>query len=406
MAQRRNVTMQNKTVVYLLALAAFLIGTIEYIITGIIQMVAHDLHVTTSTAGLLVTSLALSAAIGAPIVIALTINMDRRKILTWTLIIFILSNFITSISHSFEMVMITRVLQGISGGTAIVVAMAVATRLVEREKKGTAIGIILMGLSSSLVLGVPIGTFLSSMIGWKALFAAIGVITLIPLIVVYRRIPSMKEQEPVTLRMQLSILKDKRILLAVAVTLFYVGGYSTLFTYLTPFLQKSANLSITEISGILLLAGICSFLGSSLGGMAADKKGPIFTIFSGIILQIMMLMLLAFVTGNLVVMVAVIMIWMIATWSTSPAQQLYLVTLVPKSPDIALSVNTSFIQFGFALGSGLGGIVLNGTSVLNLSWLSAGTVFLALLMTILMVAFDRFSQHKRLKLLTQIQSII
>ncbi|MGE7170622.1 MFS transporter [Bacillus altitudinis] len=393
--------MQNKTVVYLLALAAFLIGTIEYIITGIIQMVAHDLHVTTSTAGLLVTSLALSAAIGAPIVIALTINMDRRKILTWTLITFILSNFITSISHSFEMVMITRILQGISGGTAIVVAMAVATRLVEREKRGTAIGIILMGLSSSLVLGVPIGTFLSSMIGWKALFAAIGVITLIPLIVVYRRIPSMKEQEPVTLRMQLSILKDKRILLAVAVTLFYVGGYSTLFTYLTPFLQKSANLSITEISGILLLAGICSFLGSSLGGMAADKKGPIFTIFSGIILQIMMLMLLAFVTGNLVIMVAVIMIWMIATWSTSPAQQLYLVTLVPKSPDIALSVNTSFIQFGFALGSGLGGIVLSRTSILHLSWISAGTVLLALLMTILMVAFDRISQQKSLKVIEQ-----
>ncbi|MGG1962394.1 MFS transporter [Bacillus pumilus] len=393
--------MKNKTVVYLLALAAFLIGTIEYIITGIIQMIADDLHVTTSAAGLLVTSLALSAAIGAPIVIALTINIDRKKILSWMLMIFILSNVITSVSHSFEMVMMTRVLQGISGGTAIVVAMAVATRLVEREKRGTAIGIILMGLSSSLVLGVPIGTFLSSMIGWKALFAAIGLITLIPLIVVYRRIPSMKEQEPVTLRMQLSILKDKRILLAVAVTLFYVGGYSTLFTYLTPFLQASANLSITEISGILLLAGICSFLGSSLGGIAADKKGPIFTIFSGIILQIIMLMLLSFVTGNLVVMVAVIMIWMIATWSTSPAQQLYLVTLVPKSPDIALSVNTSFIQFGFALGSGVGGFVLSETSILNLSWISAGTVFLALLMTILMVAFGRFSQRKSLKVVGQ-----
>ena len=81
----------------------------------------------------------------------------------------------------------------------------------------------------------------------------------------------MKEQEPVTLGMQLSILKDKRILLAVAVTLFYVGGYSTLFTYLTPFLQESANLSITEISGILLLAGICSFWAPVLG-VAADKK--------------------------------------------------------------------------------------------------------------------------------------
>ncbi|MGE6526766.1 MFS transporter [Bacillus safensis] len=395
--------MKNKAVVYLLALAAFLIGTIEYIITGIIQMVADDLQVTTSAAGLLVTSLALSAAIGAPIVIALTINIDRRKILSWMLIIFTLSNIITSVSHSFEMVLMTRVLQGISGGTAIVVAMAVATRLVEREKRGTAIGIILMGLSSSLVLGVPIGTFLSSMMGWKALFAAIGLITLIPLIVLYRRIPSMKEQEPVTLGMQLSILKDKRILLAVAVTLFYVGGYSTLFTYLTPFLQESANLSITEISGILLLAGICSFLGSSLGGVTADKKGPIFTIFSGIILQIIMLMLLAFVTGHLVIMVAVIMIWMIATWSTSPAQQLYLVTFVPKSPDIALSVNTSFIQFGFALGSGLGGLVLSRTSILNLSWISAGTVLLALLMTILMVAFDRIFQQKSLKVMEQVR---
>lgn len=127
--------MKNKAVVYLLALAAFLIGTIEYIITGIIQMVADDLQVTTSAAGLLVTSLALSAAIGAPIVIALTINIDRRKILSWMLIIFILSNIITSVSHSFEMVLMTRVLQGISGGTAIVVAMAVATRLVEREKE-------------------------------------------------------------------------------------------------------------------------------------------------------------------------------------------------------------------------------------------------------------------------------
>lgn len=127
--------MKNKAVVYLLALAAFLIGTIEYIITGIIQMVADDLHVTTSAAGLLVTSLALSAAIGAPIVIALTINIDRRKILSWMLIIFTVSNIITSISHSFEMVLMTRVLQGISGGTTIVVAMAVATRLVEREKE-------------------------------------------------------------------------------------------------------------------------------------------------------------------------------------------------------------------------------------------------------------------------------
>ncbi|GKV56551.1 hypothetical protein NCCP2222_24980 [Sporosarcina sp. NCCP-2222] len=196
---------------------------------------------------------------------------------------------------------------------------------------------------------------MAEFMGWRALFVLIGLLTINPVFVVYRSVPTIKEQEPVTIGMQLSILKDKRIVLAVAVTLFYVGGYSALFTYLTPFLQASASLTIAEISGILLLAGVRSFIGSSIGGIAADKKGPKFTIIAGLLLQILMLILLAIIGGNLIGIVSVIMIWMIATWSTSPAQQLYLVTLVPKSPDIALSVNTSFIQFGFALGSGVGG---------------------------------------------------
>ncbi len=386
--------MKNKPVIYLLALAVFLIGTIEYIITGIIEMVAADLHVSTAVAGLLVTSFALSAAIGAPIVIALTINVDRKKILLWMLSLFIVSNFITFLSPSFEMVLLSRMLQGLSGGIATVVAMGVATRLVETERRGSAIGLILMGLSSSLVLGVPLGTFLSDLIGWRALFVLISVITFIPLFVVYRGVPAIKEQEPVTIGMQLSLLKDKRIVIAVVITLFYVGAYSTLFTYLTPYLQASAELTMAQISGILLLAGICSFMGSSIGGKVADKKGPKFTILIGLTLQVIMLSSLAFIGANLVALIAVMMVWMIATWSTSPAQQLYLVTLVPKSPDIALSVNTSFIQFGFALGSGLGGLVISGTSVLNLSWFSAGIVVLALLMTFMLVVLDRASGRK------------
>ncbi|GIP33579.1 MFS transporter [Paenibacillus sp. J2TS4] len=81
------------------------------------------------------------------------------------------------------MFLFTRILQGLSGGIVIVVAMAVATRLVEKERRGSAIGIILMGLSSSLVFGVPLGTFLSGIMGWKALFVFIGLVTIIPLLV-------------------------------------------------------------------------------------------------------------------------------------------------------------------------------------------------------------------------------
>lgn len=385
--------MSNKWVVYLLALAVFLIGTIEYIISGILYMVAADLGITTSSAGALVTAFALSAAIGAPVVIAATIQMDRKKILLIMLGIFILSSFLVYFSPSFEMILVARVIQGLSGGAATVIAMAVATRLVEVQNRGRAIGTILMGLSSSLVLGVPAGTFLSEVVGWRTLFILIGMLTLIPLLVVFTRVPSIIEQKTITLGMQLSILKDKKIVLALATTLFYIGGYSTLFTYIAPFLQASAKLSVAALSSILLLFGLCSFFGSKFGGVIADTKGPKFMIYTGLSVQAGMLLLVTWAYSLIYAIIPLIMIWMVATWATSPAQQLYLVSLVPHSPDIALSVNTSFIQFGFALGSAIGGLVINGFSIGSLGWSGFIMVLLALLLAVRLFAYSTKPEH-------------
>jgi len=376
--------LKKNLIIYILSLAVFLIGTIEYIITGIIEMISVDMGVSTSEVGLLVTVFALSAAIIAPILIALTINVDRKKLLMATFGVFIASNGIMFLNLSYEILLGVRIIQGASGGIFTVVAMAVATRLVEKEKQGNAIGIILMGLSSALVLGVPIGTYFSEIFGWRVLFILIGILCILPLYIIYKKVPTIKEETAVTLGMQLSILKDFKIVIAVAVTLFYVGGYSTLLTYITPFLQATSTLSITEISVVLFLTGIFSFIGSKVGGQLADAKGSKFTIIFGLLLQGATLLLFALAGVNLFVMILVLMIFMLATWSISPAQQLFLVTLVPRNPDIALSVNTSFIQFGFALGSGLGGLVISHTSVLNLNWIALVAVSIALLLAILL----------------------
>ncbi|WP_427107646.1 MFS transporter [Lysinibacillus xylanilyticus] len=393
--------MKNNLIIYVLSLVVFLIGTVEYIITGVIEMIAVDFGVTISEAGLLVTLFALAAAIVAPILIALTINMDRKKLLMATVSVFIVSNGLMFISPSYESALWIRIIQGVSGGIATVVAMAVATRLVEKERRGRAIGIILMGLSSSLVLGVPIGTFFSEMFGWRVLFILIGLLTILPLLIIYKKVPVIKEEEAVTLRSQLSILKDSKILTALAITLLYVGGYATLFTYITPFLQATSTLSITEISGILFLAGICSFLGSRVGGQLADAKGSRFTICFGLLLQATTLLLFALSGINLFVLILVLMIFMLATWSISPAQQLFLVTLVPRNPDIALSVNTSFIQFGFALGSALGGFVIGRTSVLNLNWVGFGTVSIALFLAIML--FKKMNSRIKTSIVTKVK---
>ncbi|WP_337033851.1 MFS transporter [Paenibacillus illinoisensis] len=384
--------MKNKGIIYVLALAVFLIGTIEYIITGVIEMMAMDLGVSTSEAGLLVTVFALAAAIVSPILITLTINADRKKLLMTTLGVFIVSNGLMFADLAYETLLWIRVIQGASGGMATVVAMAVATRLVEKGKRGNAIGIILMGLSSALVLGVPIGTFFSEMFGWRVLFILIGVLSILPLLVIYKMVPAIKEEEKVTLGMQLSILKNPTILMSLIVTLLYVGGYATLFTYITPFLQETSSLTMTEISAVLFLAGICSFVGSRVGGQLADAKGSKFTILLGLLLQGVTLLMFALAGIHLLAFILILMIFMLSTWSISPAQQLYLVTLAPRNPDIALSVNTSFIQFGFALGSAVGGLVIRSTSVLYLNWLGFAAVGIALLLAI--VLFNKASSSK------------
>ncbi|MEK4849102.1 MFS transporter [Paenibacillus sp. FSL H7-0756] len=374
--------MNNRLTIYILALAVFLIGTIEYIITGVIEMIAADLGVSTSEVGLLVTVFALSAAIIAPVLIALTINMDRKKLLLTALGVFIASNGLMLLKLPYEAMLGVRVIQGASGGIATVVAMAVATRLVERERRGNAIGIILMGLSSSLVLGVPAGTFFSGYFGWRALFIIVGGLSLIPLCIISAKVPAIKEKEAVTLKMQLSVLKDSRIVTALAISLLYVGGYATLFTYITPYLQAASSLSVTEISGVLFLAGVCSFMGSKLGGQLADSRGSKFTIIAGLLLQAATLLLFALTGVPVIVLLLILMLFMLGTWSISPAQQLLLVTLVPRNPDMALSVNTSFIQFGFALGSGLGGYVISRTSVLHLNWAGLAAVAVALILAV------------------------
>ncbi len=133
--------LKNNMIIYILAFVVFLIGTVEYIITGVIEMIAVDFGVTVSEAGLLVTVFALAAAIIAPILIALTINMDRKKLLIITIGVFIVSNVLMFISPAYEAALWIRIMQGVSGGIATVVAMAVATRLVEEEKEAVQSGL-------------------------------------------------------------------------------------------------------------------------------------------------------------------------------------------------------------------------------------------------------------------------
>ncbi|WP_199613785.1 MFS transporter [Paenibacillus alkalitolerans] len=374
--------------VYVFAIGGFLLGTAESIVAGIIEMMSSDLQVSVSSVGQFVTSFALGFGIGSPILIALTAKYDRKKVLLTSLVLFAAGNALTFFVSSFELILLFRLLAGTGGGAYIAVALAVATKLVSEDKRGSAIGIIATGVTSALVIGVPLGTLLSQAVGWRYLFIIIGILSLILSFIISRYMPVINDKQKIPLSEQIKILKDKAVIACVLVSLFIVLDYATLLTYLTPFIQSFHRLTTEAISMILLAAGIASMIGSRLGGYLTDKWGSKSTIYTGLLLQAAILLLSSMLGTTMIGMISVILIWIGSLWIITPSLQFYLVTLSPKAPDIAQSVNLSFFQFGLALGPLLGGVIINSSSASNLGWTAGIVALIAMGFAIFSFAFS------------------
>ncbi|RAN86890.1 MFS transporter [Bacillus sp. SRB_28] len=382
----------NRIAIYLLALGAFGVGTAEFIVSGILEVISNDLNVPVSLAGQLVTVYALSHAFGALVLVILTTKFERKRVLLSSMLIFIVGNIVAFFSYNFGMLMFSRIVLAMSGGLYFVVATIYAAQLAEPAKRGSAIATVITGFTVSLVLGVPIGTFIASFMDWRYVFLFIASITLIDLLLLNKYIPKLKGNKSISLKQQLLVIRDKQIISGLFTTLFWILGYTMVFTYIAPLLNKLADFSIEKISTALLVLGVFAFIGSRLGGYAADKWGPVRTVYFSLIVHSVALFFLTATSISTIGVFIIIMVWGTAAWTTTPANQFYLISLKPQSSEIVLSFNTAIMNIGMTLGAGIGGLVIEYASVLNLGWIGGITVLMALV-----TASFSFAINKRKK---------
>jgi DHA1 family putative efflux transporter-like MFS transporter len=236
---------------------------------------------------------------------------------------------------------------------------------------------ITMGISASLVFGVPIGRVIAAAYDWKVIFWGIGFFTLLGIFAVARTIPSTEGEASVPLGKQLALLKKPKIAFALGVTLFVFISYSVVNTYITPFLTSVMSMSEREVSVILFALGIASLIGSKLGGFLADRIGTGRTLVGSMVVQALALVLLSIVARTTIVAIPLLMLWAIAAWAFGMTQNYNLHSLAPEASGIMLSLNTSFVQLGFAAGAGIGGIAVGGSSILAICWIGAAAVAFA-----------------------------
>ncbi|MFE4709787.1 MFS transporter [Paenibacillus sp. NPDC056722] len=378
-----------KWIIYLLALGATVVGTAESIITGILDMVATDINVSIGLAGQLVAMYSIAYAVGTPILIALTSKVDRKKLLFIALLIFIIGNVIAVLSPNFTVLMISRAILGVSAGVFAVVALGIAAQIAPPEKRGSAIGTILMGTSLALVVGLPLGTLIGEYMGWRWIFAILGMITIIPIIAIVKAIPKMTGQETIPLSKQLAVLKDFKVISGLLASLFFITGYSVVSTYIAPLLRENAGLNSNTISLVLLGMGLMAVLGARVGGNGADKWGIAPTLIVSLLIHAIALFFLPFAAVTFIGALFILALWMLGAWTTAPAQQFYLVTLAPKSTEIILSLNSSAFHLGVALGAALGGVVVERLTLSSIGWVGGLVVILATVFAVISIVMGK-----------------
>ncbi|WP_379147089.1 MFS transporter [Paenibacillus sp. sgz500992] len=378
--------------IYTLAIISFLVGTSEYILSGILDKVSLSFGVSLASAGQLITIFSLVYALCTPVLMALTASMDRRKLIVSALGVFVVSNILAFVLPGYGLFVAARILMALGAGVVVVTALNIAAKIAPEGKQASSIATVVMGFTASLIIGVPLGRMTADILGWKFVFGGIALLGILAMIILSFTIPNIKGDSPVPLRNQLALLKKPKVALGLSISFFWLGGYSIAYTYLSPFLLKVSGISSGYISGALLAFGIASMIGSKVGGYSTDRWGVHRTLFSGMALHIVMLLLLAVVKDSLAGVLAVLVLWSFAAWSSGPTQQYYLTTIEPEASGVMLGLNQSMMQLAMAAGAGLGGIAINQVALSSITWFGAAGVALAIIAAFTLYRLDSAHQ--------------
>lgn len=377
-----------------LTLAAFAIGTTEFVIVGLIPTIATDLGVSLPSAGLLVSLYALGVAIGAPLLTAITRHVPRKPLLVGLMLLFIIGNLVAWQSPGYTSLIVARIITGLAHGVFFSVGSIIATNLVSKDKAASAIATMFSGMTVAFVTGIPLGTFIGQNFGWRTTFLVVAGFGLVALIGAMRFIPkNMKHAPAAPLLRHASALLQPRLLLVYAMTAVGYGGSLIAFTFLVPILENITGFNPNLVSVMLLVYGVSVAVGNIWGGRLADQKGAVSALKIVFLALAGILFVLTFTASTPWLMVLTVLAWGALAFGNVPGLQVYVAQqaekLAPEAVEVASGLNISAFNLGVAGGSWGGALVVSHMGLEHTPWVAALITLAAFGLTVLSGKLDQ-----------------
>ena len=372
-----------------LAMAAFGIGTTEFVVMGLLPDVARDLSVSIPAAGLLVTGYALGVVVGAPLLAILTANLPRKATLVGLMALFIGGNILCALSPSYGLLMGARIVTAFCHAAFFGIGSVVAADLVPRNRRAQAIALMFAGLTLANVLGVPAGTAFGQWLGWRSTFWAVAVIGLGALAALVILLPSRLPMAKGGILAEFRVLGDVQVVLAMLISVLCSASLFSVFTYISPLLSEVTGLSPLAITGALLLFGVGLTTGNMLGGRLADWR-----LMPSLLVTITVLIgvLLLFVPASRAPLPALVLlaVWGVLAFALVPLLQLRVVDTAAAAPNLASTLNQGAFNLGNAAGAWIGAVAItHGIAYQHLPLVGAALAVGALALSALSANLDR-----------------
>ncbi|PXW22806.1 MFS transporter [Paraburkholderia caballeronis] len=340
------------------AIGAFAFVTTEFLPVGLLPHIARELDVSPGTAGLMVTTPGIAAAISAPALLIKAGRMDRRYVFLLLTGLLLVSNLMSAFAPNFTVMLCGRALLGAALGGFWTLATAAAGRLVRLHDAPRAMAMILTGVTCATVIGVPLGTFIAGFSSWRFSFLATGVLVAVAFVAQLLLVPSLPSSAALRFRDLVAVMQRPHPRKSMLMVALVFGAHFACYTYITPFLLHNANLSMSTITWLLLGFGVIGFF-SNFAVSATVVRNLKASVVVMVCVLLLALLSMSVARHSTLAVSAVVLAWGISFGAIPLCFSVWIQRATPDQPEAGSALFVSVIQIAIALGSSVGGVIVD-----------------------------------------------